>query len=514
MATDYFLTIGGGYKPAANQASLEANVLFFQRILSASHRGSRVHDVFFADGSDPGDDLQVLGSTAPAKAPAAALIATLHRQNGPPIEYRNHEIPQVTGANDPELIRAALSKIAHNASEGDRLILYVTAHGGAAQREEQYNTTISCWDGKSISVRDLATWLDEFPVQVPVLMVMAQCYCGGFAHTIFADADEMHGLAKPVRAGFFAQQHNLAAAGCRPDVENDEEFSSYFWGALIGSSRTGEPMPGCDANGDGTISFDEAYANAMVIGETIDIPLKTSDVLLRKYSRIPDYELLKRQTGRRGRRNPSESSNDEGASSDEGQTTSTEAKLETPSTELQGMCGSLESVVADEQAATQRIVREISRQLGILPHDDVSKMIAAFRDEARQSRSAGRRSRRRGGSGRRRLWAEVAEKWPELADAETWETSPLLRDENQERLWMEIKQLPSYEAYAQRRDERERLERQSQQAELRDVKYHRLINTLESVVLAKNLPRVAPPEVVEHYEKVVRLEGSSLSPSP
>jgi len=30
-AKDYLLTIGGGYEPAGNQASIEANVLFFQR---------------------------------------------------------------------------------------------------------------------------------------------------------------------------------------------------------------------------------------------------------------------------------------------------------------------------------------------------------------------------------------------------------------------------------------------------------------------------------------------------
>ena len=32
-ADDHFLTIGGGYLPSGNQASLERNVLYFQRIL-------------------------------------------------------------------------------------------------------------------------------------------------------------------------------------------------------------------------------------------------------------------------------------------------------------------------------------------------------------------------------------------------------------------------------------------------------------------------------------------------
>src|SRR5580700_11049376 len=50
IATDYFLTIGGGYNPSGNQASLEANVVFFQQILDDKHRGSRRHDIYFADG--------------------------------------------------------------------------------------------------------------------------------------------------------------------------------------------------------------------------------------------------------------------------------------------------------------------------------------------------------------------------------------------------------------------------------------------------------------------------------
>ena len=33
LAKDHFLTIGGGYLPSGNQASLERNVLYFQRTL-------------------------------------------------------------------------------------------------------------------------------------------------------------------------------------------------------------------------------------------------------------------------------------------------------------------------------------------------------------------------------------------------------------------------------------------------------------------------------------------------
>mgnify|MGYP003334104021 CR=1 FL=1 len=44
-------------------------------------------------------------------------------------------------------------------------------------------------------------------------------------------------------------------------------------------------MPGCDADGNGEVSFDEAHAQALIAAETIDIPLKASDMLLRQFSR-------------------------------------------------------------------------------------------------------------------------------------------------------------------------------------------------------------------------------------
>jgi len=59
-ATDYFLTIGGGYDRSGNQASLEANVGFFQQLLTDKHHGERRHDIFFADGDDPAADLQIV----------------------------------------------------------------------------------------------------------------------------------------------------------------------------------------------------------------------------------------------------------------------------------------------------------------------------------------------------------------------------------------------------------------------------------------------------------------------
>lgn len=104
FATDYFVTIGGGYNPSGNQASLEANIIFFQTVLKEKHRGERVHDLYFADGADQTADVQILSPRDSSKSPATDLIASLRWRGGgdrEQVEYRDHVVPNVAAATDP-----------------------------------------------------------------------------------------------------------------------------------------------------------------------------------------------------------------------------------------------------------------------------------------------------------------------------------------------------------------------------------------------------------------------------
>ncbi|MDZ4686380.1 MAG: hypothetical protein SH850_15030 [Planctomycetaceae bacterium] len=477
-ATDYFLTIGGGYDPSGNQASLEANVQFFQQILAEKHRGPRRHDIFFADGHDPAADLEILAEQpARINTPATDLLASLHRRRDEvQVAYRNHRVNGIAGPLDPALIRADFEALAKVARRGDRLIVYVTAHGSEGPEDDLFNTTIDCWNEREITAREFSTWLARLPSEVPVVMVMAQCYCGGFARTIFQDLDEAKGLAPQLRVGFFAQQHDLPAAGCRPDIEHDEEFSSYFWGALAGRSRNGVAIEGCDIDGNGVVSFAEAHAYAVTAGETIDIPLRTSEVLLRTYSRLTAEETRDAET------KPA----------------------------LATMSGSLQSFVDRGGPVAGRIVTQLAKTLGFPLQDDVTAVLAAYEDHRRTGRMQGRGRGPRQGSGRRELLRLVAEKWPELGDPRQWEKSPLLRPDNQQPLLAELKQLPGWKEYDQRLRQREAAGLESERHELRDVKYRRLINALESIVLEKNLPLLATPQIVERYRQMVALEETTL----
>ena len=520
FATDYFITIGGGYVPEQNQASLEANVIFFQRVLDKQHAGHRSHDIFFSDGSAAEADLQVLAPQVPSKLPATDLLASLHRRGGPSgawVEYRNHRVPQCSGPTSPDGIHASISRIAKDAKTGDRLLVYVTAHGGEGPEDDPHNTNITCWDDQAITVRQFANWLDELPSDLPVVLVMAQCYCGGFANTIFDDLPTRETLDPHPRIGFFAQQFDLPAAGCRPDIQHDQEFSSYFWGAMIGHSRNGEPMPGADADKDGTVSFDEAFAHAVIVGETIDIPLKSTDILLRRFSRIPDYVLLRERT-RRGPppQEPPESvepgADKETADQDTAEKPAAEKPAEEPEVDLPArMSGPLRDLLRDASPTTRRIVVELSQQLELSLDSSVDDLLRAF--EQHQQGQTGRPPQRGPGNrrgGRRELLAEIAEKWPDLANPEDWNKSPLLKPEDQPTLFEDLKKLPSYAAYEQRRLDREEQSRQAERHELQEVQYRRLIDTLENHILAQNLPTAATKEITARYQALLRLEQSSL----
>lgn len=502
-AADYFITIGGGYEPEGNQASLEANVLFFQKILSAKHRGPFRHDVYFADGQDMTADLQVL-LEKPAKPalPASDLLAAIYRrQDEVDVTYRNHLVTNIAGALDPAQIRSNLELLSKSATTGDRIVIYVTAHGSEGPEGDRYNTTIDCWDERKITAREFTEWLNKISPTVPVVMVMAQCYCGGFAHTIFQDLEKSKGLAPHLRAGFFAQQHSLPAAGCRPDIEHDEEFSSYFWGALVGRSRNGVPIQGCDIDGNGVISFAEAYAYAVIAGETIDIPLRTSEVLLRTYSRLNSPE------DKDSNRDPKLSRD-----IDTRMPQSTDPVRQTAPT-FSTLSGTLQSLVDRTSPVSARIIQQLSKSLEFSLQDDVSLVIKGAAEHQRANRFS-ERNRRRSGSGRRDLLNEVAQKWPELGDARNWEKSPLLRSDNQEKLLSELQQLPSWKVYEERLKQRRVASKAAEMHELRSVKFRRLIHALEVSVLERNLVLVASPDVVTRYQKMIELEESSLISTP
>jgi hypothetical protein len=186
-----------------------------------------------------------------------------------------------------------------------------------------------------------------------------------------------------------------------------------------------------------------------------------------------------------------------------------EEKSEKP--ELTTLTGSLESILEKSRPASKHIVMELSKSLGFTLQDEVTDVTTGLEESRRTSRGPGRGRGPRQSSGRRELLKEVTDKWPELGDDRKWVDSPLLKAEDQETLLAEIKELPSWKNFDERRQQIASDDQKRDERELRTVKFRRLMNALETIVLEKNMPHVATPEIVERYRKLVTLEESTLN---
>ncbi len=241
-AKDFFLTIGGGPRPDNNQVSLERNVQFHEQVLAERRPDGPSYELYFADGKTGNRDLQYRTPDFKITCPPAGriLAEVLGDAASMDLFYRSHALENATGPSDPQILRRRLRDLARELKPGDRLFLYATAHGGPAKKSDDkakvadkdngtakdrhsdpqvFNTSLSCWNTTSITASEFADWLDSLDPEVSVMLVMVQCYSGGFAQTIFNGADADRGLAPHARFGFFAQVHDRPAAGCTPDID-------------------------------------------------------------------------------------------------------------------------------------------------------------------------------------------------------------------------------------------------------------------------------------------------------
>jgi hypothetical protein len=498
-AKDYFLTIGGGYDVTGNQISLEKNVLFQQSVLAAQRPDKPPYEVWFADGSDPHPDVQCRDPKFEETCPAARrlLAELLGTAESADLVYRTNEVPGLEGPSDLKSVRDRFRKLASEVKSGDRVIIYVAGHGGRAKgparggrRSSQppqnpYNTSFYFWNTEAVTASEFTQWLDRFPRDAEVVLVMVQCFAGGFAHTIFNEADAKKELSDHMRCGFFAQVHDRGAAGCTPDAnEADyEEYSSYFWGALAGKSRGGKAVDSADYDKDGQVSFAEAHAYAMIESNTIDVPVRTSGALLRQYS----------QVGKPSKKDDAEDDENEYAD----------------------MKGPITALMVECRPDRRAILEQLPVKLGLGSEptvEDVQKRLRDVKDKiaaADEKVAAASRTRRNALKG---LRTEIYKIWPELRA----DYAPLaieLATDRADEFVKRVEGLPDYATLGEAKKKESALSKASLQLEREKACCERLLATCEDAVLAANLPRVASDEIAGRYNEILAMEDGSLAES-
>ena len=287
------LTVGGGPNKKYNQVAIESNVRYVDSLLpqSAPRR------VLFADGSPTTPD--VLYHDAPATAKitdAEAAFETLfeNRAKGAEDKWRAPKLKAINGPSTKTSIASEMARLAQtaNASAASPVLLYFTGHGSPAKSRDLDNNVYDLWGGDTLSVRDLAGEINKLPAKRPVVLVMVQCYGGAFGNVLFENGDPNAKQIDRPLVGFFATTKERVAAGCTPEVNEADyhDFTSSFFAALSGKTRLGQAVPAqtVDYDKNGTVTMDEAFAYALATEPSVDVPVCTSDVFLRRFVPLKD----------------------------------------------------------------------------------------------------------------------------------------------------------------------------------------------------------------------------------
>lgn len=479
VARDFVLTLGGGYSPLGNQASIERNVNNFRELVTERLPQAR-HDILFSDGNAPGRDVQY--RAAPGSIPRSwrLLAQVFQQEKNWGMRYRSHAVPGVRGAATVENLSAWFKDVAQTATSGDRVLIYAAAHGGvSADKANPQDTTLYLWNSQRLSAKDFEGYLSALKPGVNVVLVMTQCHAGGFAGAALdaPSTNESSPSGGGLRCGFFSTSFDRPAAGCTPDVDGDDEheYGSYFWAALRGRSREGQPMPLVDYDGDGSTSLAEAHTFAVIHAASIDIPLRTSEAYLKRVAPF-------------------------GASSLVGP-----FSIHMPFGRLR------ETADAGQAAALDSLSAEL--QLGSVDRGREALDVARRAVESRDRCDAQLKETTPGYERAcKAIRASIVGRWPELANPWSADVAATLADEG-EAIADAIEAHREYPALQALRTQRTQLTDERWAHDRRYAKSQRLLRLLESAAIAGNLQTGGSTEQWQRYLQLVALENQALLPT-
>ncbi len=284
------LLVGGGPDKDDNTAQIEEHLRFVTSLVPAT--SGRI--VLFADGKLTSRDLSYSDAMHLSPGERALDILLPNDDLGAKILTRRPVLgTALDGPSRLDSIERAFGRLASmSGRDGPPVLLYFAGHGSVSD-DRQKDSLYNLWGGDDLDPETLDHDIATLPQHVPVTLVMAQCFSGGFGNVIFKKANGDGPLNDRLITGFFAAESDREAAGCGTDTNSPlyQDFSSYFFGALSGRDRLGHQVTGADYDNNGRVSCYDAYCYALIHDDSIDTPVCTSLVFLRRFADIPDTQI-------------------------------------------------------------------------------------------------------------------------------------------------------------------------------------------------------------------------------
>ena len=264
---------GGGPIPELDQVSLEEDVALAGRVF-----GTRDAIVLFAGG--PGTNAVQERTLDVEGDPIVFGLANLFSpRGGRDAHYRATRLALHGGATLDQLFAAFELAL----PDGEQpLLFYFTGHGRGG--EDPRDALAETWGSAAFDPQALAEALEDSHTSRRVRVILTSCYSGGFAELAFRGADSALGATNQDRCGFFSTAWDRESGGCDsdPDRGTHEGFGVHFLSALAGHDRDGhDARTEIDLDGDGVITLAEAMTRTRIASRAIDVPITTSERLLR-----------------------------------------------------------------------------------------------------------------------------------------------------------------------------------------------------------------------------------------
>lgn len=274
MAPPRTLIVGGGPNAANNQIAIESNVQYCARNLP---KGSTVR-ILFADGEKESPTVRF---TPEGEVPGKRDL------------YKRPQLPRIDGAASLVNVKNEINALATKGGNTP-VLLYFTGHGNIPKPPTPPLSFFNLWSFEQYSAVDMAESLAAFSKDTPVVAIMVQCHAGGFAKSLFKGGDPNQPPMDNRFCGFYASVESRSAAGCTSLINTKEyrDFTTYFMGALIGSTRTGEKVVAEDYDKNGFIGMNEAFCWSLINDESIDTPICTSDEFLRRVVNVSEESIF------------------------------------------------------------------------------------------------------------------------------------------------------------------------------------------------------------------------------